>query len=334
MATIRTYRLKDGSVSHRAEIVIKQDGEIVHRESKSCRTHKLAKAWANKREAYLQESQVFGKTEPIYIRDLLADYLERFGTGRSKRYDLLRLIDSDIAKIDAHKLTTKQIIKHCADRGKTTKPQTVKNDVIWLRAVLDTMKGVHDYSYSTDVFTAANKVLRKEGIIAKSAQRDRLPTPAELRVLSRHFKGKGAYLHVMWFAIYSARRLSEICKLQWSDLDHDKRTIMVRDMKTPKKEMLNLRAKLPRSAYKIIMKQPKTSDLIFPYNPRTISSSFTRACKVTGIDDLRFHDLRHAAVTSLFLAGLSVPQVQKVSLHQSWASLSIYTNLLSEDVDI
>ncbi|HIL20741.1 MAG TPA: hypothetical protein EYG22_03925, partial [Candidatus Thioglobus sp.] len=282
MATVRTRRLKNGSVSYRAEIVIKQKGVTVHRESQSFRQHKLAKSWAGKREAQLHESQVFGRSEPVFINDLIKDYLGRFKAGRSKRYDLLRLQDSNIAKLDAHKLTSKHIIKHCIERGKSVKPQTVKNDVIWLKAVLDTMKGVHDYSYSTDVFKSANNVLRKEGLITKSAQRDRLPTKGELWALSRHFKGKGAYLHIMWFAIFSARRLSEICKLRWSDLNHKNRTILVRDMKTPNKEKLNLRAKLPRSAYKVIMKQPKNGDLIFPYNPKSISTAFTRACKLLG----------------------------------------------------
>ncbi|PHS73499.1 MAG: hypothetical protein COB22_02065 [Cycloclasticus sp.] len=101
MATIRTRRLKNGSVSYRVEILIKQKGVIVHRESKSFRQHKLAKSWAGKREAQLHESQVFGRSEPVFISDLIAEYLDKFKTGRSKRYDLLRLKDSDIAQLDA-----------------------------------------------------------------------------------------------------------------------------------------------------------------------------------------------------------------------------------------
>jgi Phage integrase family. len=334
MATIRPYKKKNGSVSYRAEIVIKKDGETVHRESKSFRQKQLAKAWATKREAELQQSQVYGKRDPVPIYTLFEEYIERFDAGRSKRYDLLRLQDSKIAKLDAYKLTSKDIIAHCAERLKETKPQTVKNDIIWLKSVMSTMKGVHDHKYSLDMFTPAYAVLRKEGMIAKPEQRDRLPTNDELWLLSRHFRTKKHYLHIMWFAIFSARRLSEITKLQWKDINHKNRSIMVRDMKTPNKAELNLRAKLPRSAYKIIMRQPKKGDLIFPFNPKSISTAFTRACKVLGIDDLHFHDLRHEAVTRLFLAGLNVPQVQKVSLHQTWASLSIYTNLISDDIDI
>jgi integrase len=219
-------------------------------------------------------------------------------------------------------------------RLETVLPQTVNNDVIWLKAVLDTMKGVHNYKYDMTMFTPAYAVMRKEGIITKSAQRDRRPTSPELMILSRHFRRKPHYLHYMWFAIFSARRLSEIAKLRRSDIKHENRTILVRDMKSPKKEQLSLRAKLPRSAYKLIQRHGSKGDVIFPYNPKSVSTAFTRACKLLGIKDLVFHDLRHEATSRLFEAGLNIPQVQKVTLHQDWKSLARYTNLCHDDIDI
>ena len=48
----------------------------------------------------------------------------------------------------------------------------------------------------------------------------------------------------------------------------------------------------------------ENGDRIFPYTTDAIGAAFTRACKLLGIDDLHFHDLRHEGVSRLFEAGL------------------------------
>jgi len=50
---------------------------------------------------------------------------------------------------------------------------------------------------------------------------------------------------------------------------------------------------------------------------------------MTGIEDLRFHDLRHEGITRLAEDGLTIPQLQQISLHESWESLRRYVNLKS-----
>jgi integrase len=334
MASIRKRRKKNGELSYYADIVIKKHGEIVHREGRSFSKLALAKAWAAKRELELQEADVFKPRQKLIISELITDYMQRFDCKRSKRCALLALSNTPLASKDAYKLTSADIIAHCSERLKTAKPQTVKTDVVWLKTVLSTMKGVHGYDYTLDPLNSANIVMRKEGMIAGSDKRSRRPTSGELWALSRYFYGRGPYLHIFWFALFSSRRLSEICSLRWDDINHEHRTILVRNMKTPAKKELTLRAKLPRSAYKLIMRQPRNGALIFPYNTKTISCHFTKTCKILGIDDLHFHDARHHAVSSFFEKGLSIQEVCKISLHQSWSNLKIYTNLRPEDIDI
>lgn len=195
------------------------------------------------------------------------------------------------------------------------------------------MSGVITLDTDLNIFNAAREVLRREGLVAKSNQRERRPTPSEIWKLSRFFHDKWM-LHVMWFAIYSARRQSEIVKLRWEDLNETDRTIWVRDLKDPRKKGVKRKCKLPRSAFKIIMRQPRVSDYIFPFNSKTIGSNFTRACKLLEIDDLHFHDLRHHATSCLFERGLSIQQVQLVTLHSSWQTLQRYCNMNPSDLDI
>lgn len=88
-------------------------------------------------------------------------------------------------------------------------------------------------------------------------------------------------------------------------------------------------AKMPDAGWDVLKMLSKlaTSDVLLPVDTRTVSSSFTRACKVLGIDDLHFHDLRHEGASRLAEDGLSIPQIQQVTLHDSWGSLQIYVNI-------
>lgn len=171
-------------------------------------------------------------------------------------------------------------------------------------------------------------------MVANSTHRDRRPTKKELWALSRYFFDRPWMLHIIWFAIYSARRQGEITRLRWEDIKHDDRTCLIHDLKDPRRKGKTKRFKLPKSAYKIIMRQDRLSEFIFPYKPGTVGTYFTQACKALKIKDLHFHDLRHHATSNLFERGLSVTEVQQVTLHENWANLQRYVNLDPGKLDI
>jgi integrase len=333
MASIIKRTKANGEIVFDCVIKMRHNG-ILHRESKTFSKEKLAKDYAMRRELELQENSVYKTRAFLSVGDVIQNYIDEFKPeGRSKVFDLTKLLKRDIAKFNVHKLTAKDLIAHIRERNKECQPQTAQNDLIWLNTVIATMRGVIDLDTDLTIFESAREVLRREGLIAKSTQRERRPTPHELWQLSRHFSGS-YMLHIMWFAIYSARRQNEIVKLRWEDLNETDRTIWVRDLKDPRKKGVKKKCKLPKSAFKIIQKQPRIGALIFPLNGRTIGANFTRACKLLEIDDLHFHDLRHHSTSCLFERGFSIQQVQLVTLHSSWATLQRYCNMNAADLDI
>ncbi len=136
---------------------------------------------------------------------------------------------------------------------------------------------------------------------------------------------------IVGFAMFSTRRQEEITLLRWEDLDGDR--ILVRDMKHPgDKKGNNVYCELPPEALTAINSMRRDGERIFPYSTDAISAAFTRACKILGIEDLRFHDLRHEGISRLFEMGRTIPQVAAVSGHRSWTSLKRYTHIRqSED---
>jgi integrase len=136
------------------------------------------------------------------------------------------------------------------------------------------------------------------------------------------------------FSIFSARRIAETCRIQWDDLDYENKRVLIRDMKHPRKKEGNHKwVHLPTRAWAIVMSQPKDTDLIFPFNPKSIGEFFRRACKhmdvaVTG---LRLHDLRHEGTSHYFELSWDIPRVAMVTGHGSWDNLKRYTHLTSTE---
>jgi hypothetical protein len=338
MAKPHKMKNKDGTVSYRIFVNKTVDGKKI-RESKSFSTRQLAIDWAEKRSKEIERAAIHGEMSNDRIGNVIDRYQAQFSHnyGRSKNYDINRLIKYPIANLQVSKLTAKVIIAHCVERNKEAQPQTVNNDVVWLRTILHTMAAVEGFDYDDAVFERAREVLIKEKLISRSKERTRRPTRTELWKLSRYFyrrRSRIPMLKIMWFAIYSARRLSEITRIEWDDNNEERLTGMVRDAKHPREKKGNhKRFKYTESAWKIVCRQPRTCSLIFPYNPKTIGAYFQDACAMLGIYDLHFHDLRHEATSRLFEAGYSIERVQLFTLHDDWKTLARYTHLRAEDID-
>lgn len=337
MAHIETKTSKAGIPSYKATIIIKRGGAIQHRESKTFARKKLAVDWSKAREVELQSQTAYGIKEAVTIKTVIDNYLFHYPpSGRSKRYELQKLSSLPIASMDANKLGVNDLLNHIKSRNKEVQPQTARTDMVWLKIAIESMR--HHLKLSTDlsIFSSASLLLRREGLITNTRSRDRLPTRGEIMALARYFKNRGGtipMLDIILFAMSTARRQGEIFKLRWADLDTDKSTILVRDLKHPNLKHVHKRAKLSKFAMRIINRQPHSAALIFPYNAKTAGSYFTDACRLLGIEDLHFHDLRHFATTKVFRGGYSIPQVQLFTLHANWSHLQRYTNLKAEDLD-
>ncbi len=329
---------RNGTTSYRIFIQKKIDGKVII-ENKTFSNASIAQQWHDKRVKELEYESIHGKASDDLIGEIIARYQDQYANsyGRSKNYDIARLLKHPIAEIPCAKLSAKHIIAHCLERNRNAKPQTVLNDVIWLRTILRTMSATEGFDYHPGVFERAMVVLKQEKLVAKSASRDRLPRWVELLKLTRHFKKlrtKTPMSDLMWFAYFSSRRLSEITRLEWVDNNNERQTGMVRDAKHPRDKKGNHRRfKYEKTAWKIVQRQSQNSEYIFPYNSKTVGTLFNRACKITGIKDLHFHDLRHAAATRLLSKGYSIDETCLFTLHTDWKTLQRYVNRKPEDID-
>lgn len=341
MATYRPYKNKDGSLSYTATVRKKRKGIVVFNESRTFSKKKDAEAWAKSLEVKLSkpgEIERHNNSSGTTLGDLITRYIDEYGSefGKSKLSHLKLIRRWEIADTQAMQLTPADIVQHIRQRAALgTAPSTCLNDVVWMRSVFKAARSSFNIPLDLQVIEDANDFLHREGLIGKAPSRDRRPTAKELMTLSRYFwKKQKRKQHVypmfdiMWFAIHSCRREAEITRLRWDHNNAKDLTGLVEDVKHPTQKTGNHRRfKYTRIGWRLANRQPKTSEFIFPYNPKTISAYFANACKLCGIVDLRFHDLRHEACSRLFEAGYDIVQVQMFSLHENWNTLRRYTHL-------
>jgi len=277
------------------------------------------------------------------LAELIRWYIDTFETiskwQRSKQTHLEFLERHSIGKANALALTSAMLIDHVRSRrADGAGPATVINDLIWIGVVLRAAKNVKELPVRPEITQEASSACRELRLIGKPRRRARRPTSGELARLREYFASRDRRAQIPMqaivdFAIASARREAEICRLEWRDNDGATRTGLVRDAKHPtSKDGNHRRFKYTPEAWAIVESQPRASAHIFPYDPKSVGAAFTRACHVIGIENLRFHDLRHEATSQLFERGYQIHEVAQFTLHESWNELKRYTNLKPENV--
>lgn len=334
-------------MAYTAQIRLKRDGILIHSETRTFSKKATAKAWANEREEQIRRdphAATRAAHQGVTVGQLVGRYIERREAveplGRSKLSHLRLLRTFELAEVEALELTAQQVIAHVqARREAGTGPATVKNDLIWLRVVFRFARTALGVPVDLTVLDDAVTSCREERLIARAQRRRRRPTEAELRQITDWFRSKSARRNappmalLVWFAIYSCRRLDEICRMRLSDYDRAHGVWMVRDLKHPggskgNDREMRVSARLAPLIDVIIEQVPRPAgdDRLFPFNSRSIGAYWQRQLKVLGIEDLHLHDLRHEGCSRLAEDGWTIPEIQTVSLHESWGSLQVYVN--------
>ena len=353
MGTIVARKNTKGETRYRAQVRVMRDGKRVRAESKTFSKMALAKEWIRRREAELELAGEAGLPEgsDLTLRQGIHLYLEAVGDnfGRSKNAALQALADMPIAETRVVDLVPRDFIEHVQWRKaqpvtpshpRGVGPSTLNNDLIFLRLVIRYLQHARGLPVGPSVVSDAVDALRAGRVISKSSQRERRPLADELRRLDTYLyerwqSGRMSVpmWHLMWLAIYSGRRQEELCRLPRAGFDRAHGIYVIADgIKSPGgRTKLDVDAVLPEPGWRVVDRImadfPGEDGMLLEFNPKSAGTRWNQACKMLGIVDLRFHDLRHEALSRLGEDGLTVPQLQQVSLHRSWDSLRRYVNM-------
>lgn len=335
MGSILARKRQDGSTGYTVLIRVKKAGKVIFSQTETFDREAAAKAWMKKREAELAVPGALNQAEDPTLAEVITKYnhdkLRQH--GKTKDQVLRAIAASSLGLLHCSQTQSHHLVDWL--RTMTSQPQTRGNYLAHLAAVISVAKPAWGYPIDKSVAEDARVAATRLGLVSRSKERVRRPTLAELDKLMNHYQlaeKKRAdcipMTQLILFSIFSTRRQEESCRMVIEDLDRGSSEIVVRDMKNPGEKIGNdVVTLLTPEALQLIDARRVTKGRIWPYHAGSVSSSFTRACVILGIEDLHFHDLRHEGISRLFELGWTIPQVARVTGHRSWKSLQRYSHV-------
>ena len=136
-------------------------------------------------------------------------------------------------------------------------------------------------------------------------------------------------LPLVKLALETAMRRSELLGLRWEHIDLRRRTIFLQLTKNGTSRTVPLST----HAIQILTEIPRSIDgRVFPVTHEVVSQAFNRARKQAGVKDIRFHDLRHTAITRIAEKLPNLIELSALSGHKSLTMLKRYYHPSAEQL--
>ncbi|HWQ32306.1 MAG TPA: site-specific integrase [Blastocatellia bacterium] len=244
-------------------------------------------------------------------QDWLETLIEYFGP--------LRLADLKYQAIADYKLAR---LRTPTRQGTPRKIASVNRELQLLRAMLNWC--VRERLLDRNPFSDG------EPLIAQSEEthRDRLATPEEEAAILAVCTGRRAHLRAILLAARdTGMRKGEIRKLRWKNVLFEQGVIVAEatTTKTQRQRIVPLTDRLIEALSEMRSPDASPEDLVFPDGD--FKKAWRTACRLAGVTGLRFHDLRHTAITEIVSAGVPDELAMKVSGHTQRSTFSRYVNV-------
>lgn len=319
--------------------------------AKTFRTKRDAQDWARRTEdemvrgLYIQRSASERMTLEAALNRYLADITptKKPSSQKSERLKANTLIEH-LGKYSLAALTPELVANYrdkrlnsLGRRGVPISPNTVRLELALLG---------HLFTVSIQEWGL--------GLTYNPVQNIRKPSPGEGRsrrldseeerrlfaVLRQHSNPMLAW--IARIALETGMRSSEILTLTRGQVDVKRRLVRLTDTKNNEARLVPL-TQAATEVFKQALNnpvRPLDCNLVFfgepgkegKRSPYVYTKVWNLAKKKAGLDDFRFHDLRHEAVSRLVEAGLSDQEVAAISGHKSMQMLRRYTHLRAEDL--
>jgi integrase len=266
---------------------------------------------------------------------VLEDIKAKKSYRRDKQFiaSLLRLLDGNVLVKDLNigiveEYRVKRLKEPSTHTDKTIAPATVNKEVACLVTALN--KGVNHNKISSNPIVGIKK-------LRENNQRNRTLTDEEFESLLSYCPN---YLQgPVLIAYYQALRQNEILSLTWESVDLAKGFIRLKaeNTKTGEKRSIPIHPRvaellkhLPRGirTKRVFLKNGNPMIRFEGHTRR----EFNKALEKAEIQDFRFHDLRHCAITNLYLSGENPLVIMAIAGHHTVSMNLRYANPTEDDL--
>lgn len=298
-----------------------QDGKP---ESRSFATLNRAKAWASKTAAARKRYAGTGEVVPSVYTTTLGDVLMRYKRevspqkkgAKPEGYRIDRIAADHIGALLLNDLTSKAVADY-----KTSlimdglSASSVRNYMTLIRQSIEYARREWGFEIPTNPAALVTLPRNPPG-------RERRLEPGEFGRLEDALGRHPVVWSMVQFAIHTGMRRGEILRMKWRHVSMGQGTAYLPTTKNGSSRTVPL----PDAALKVLKDMKPYGEDVFPVNDSALRWAFNRA-RTGAMADLRFHDLRHEAVSRLFEMGLAPTEVALISGHKTISMLMRYLHL-------
>lgn len=299
-------------------------------EYRTFRTKAEAQKWAREREGVIDRGEA-AANRSLLRGATLGDLIDRYvvevtPTKKSAESERLRLGKMRLhymASLSLADLSAAAITAYRDGRAALVKPGTISRELGLLHTIIEVARRDWGYGIPQNVVGQVRR-LPVRNARDRRLERDEL---ARLRMAvssnRNHLVAPAIYL-----AIETALRRGELLDLRWQYVDLQNRTAHVPHTKTGNARTIPLTDK----AVAILQALPRSEERVFPMSAMALRLSWNRVRERAGMFDLRFHDLRHEAISRFAEMGLTAAELAVISGHRDPRMLMRYTHLRPADL--
>ena len=202
------------------------------------------------------------------------------------------------------------------------------------RRAVELLRTIYYCCYDWDLIPNYNPASRIK--MKRLKPRERFLQPEEL---ARFFAALKSLRYkttqdLFMMCLLTGQRIGNVRLMRWDEISLDLALWMIPETKNGTSHKVPL---IPE-AVKLLSGRKRSSDWVFPSNfnkdkpiCRT-DKAWQRLVKMSGIKDLRLHDLRRTLASYEAITGANLPAIAQTLNHKDWTSTSIYTKLYLEPV--
>ena len=292
-----------------------------------------AEAWARQQEVLQDQGEVVQVRRELKSMklDTLLERYEREVTPHKRgsvpeKARIGSMRRHRIAATTLHQLTPSVLASYRDERLKAVSSSTVRREMTILFRCLKTASTDWGIPLPYGSLSVVKRPVEGKGR-TRRLKADELPVlEAALNQCRNHL-----IRQVFLFALTTGMRRGEVLTLKWSNIDREERTALLPLTKNGEARLVPLSPaaiQVLTELREVNPQQPNEDQeaLVFPITANAFRLAWERVKRRAGVEDLRFHDLRHEAISRFFEMGLQVPEVALISGHRDVRQLFRYTH--------
>lgn len=282
-----------------------------------------AREWARSTELLFIKTQYLGKKyKPQNFSEILEKYkaevTARKRSAINESIVVNALLRHEWVRKPLDQLSLPDLTAFRDMRLQTVKPATLKRQLNILKHACSVASEEWNWEAPTEIFGQLTLPKNPSHLVKRIRIDQEHLLYRELRK-SRN----PLMLPLVKLAILTGMRRGELLSLRNDDIDLASKLIYVRQSKNGKPRSIPLSQDIAEIIQPLINHD---QCLVFPITGNAVRIAFANARKRASLNHIRFHDLRHEAISRLIEKGLTISEVAHLSGHRTLSSLSSYAH--------